>query len=509
MIRKEAKQLNFYSQLYHLIPENHILKLINSAISLSFINEMLESSYCKHFGRPAKEPEMMLKLLIIQNLYNLSDERLMADVRVNMAYLWFIGLNPDDPLPHPSLLAKFRTLRLKDIQMDEIMTQVVRQSVERGIIKSDNGASIDTTHILANTRKAVPERIMKQLAKKIFKSMEKTDYEIPDYKQIENHQEAKQVMKEYLTDAMENADERAVNEVKKAKEVLESPMFIEQKGIRSIVDKDARVGYKSKTDSFFGYKAEYTLTTEGRLITGVGVHQGAYVDGSDFSRHYNLLAKAGIKVNAFYGDKAYFKKEILDILKENNTAAYIPVNACCYRINEDLFNYNKDSDQWFCRQGNYTTSKKMKKTTYKDRGEFKYYEYEFKKEGCMVCPYREECLKSSKAKAKKLRIGLNTADYYEHSQFEKTEKFSEEYRKRSSIEWKNAELKRFHGLGRAKGYDLRSITLQVKLAALAVNLKRIAAIQSSISVDFSNFYIASKKFSVIFCSTYENIYSVP
>ena len=73
MLKNEPKQLSLYSTLYNRIPENHILKLINGAVDFSFINELLENSYCKYYGRPAKEPEMMSKLLIIQYLYNLSD----------------------------------------------------------------------------------------------------------------------------------------------------------------------------------------------------------------------------------------------------------------------------------------------------------------------------------------------------------------------------------------------------------------------------------------------------
>jgi len=54
-------------------------------------------------------------------------------------------------------------------------------------------------HIVANTIKKVPERIMKHLAKKIFKSIEKEhgeipagiNTEIPDYKAIEDHKEAR------------------------------------------------------------------------------------------------------------------------------------------------------------------------------------------------------------------------------------------------------------------------------------------------------------------------------
>ena len=59
---------------------------------------------------------------------------------------------------------------------------------------------------------------------------------------------------------------------------------------------------------------------------------------------------------------------------------------------------------------------------------------------------------------------------------QKTPEFQEKYKKRSAQEWKNAELKRFHGMTRAKGWGLKSITFQAKLTAIAVNLKRIAAL---------------------------------
>ena len=60
--------------------------------------------------------------------------------------------------------------------------------------------------------------------------------------------------------------------------------------------------------------------------------------------------------------------------------------------------------------------------------------------------------------------------------WQKKPEFLEKYKKLSAQEWKNGEMKRFHGLSRARGWGLRSILFQAKLTAIAVNLKRIAAI---------------------------------
>jgi len=482
VLRTGPKQLSLYSLLYDNIPENHILKTINNAIDLKFVNKLLESSYCRHYGRPAKEPEMMLRIQILKYLYNLSDEQLVQDLNVNLAYKWFIGLNPEEPLPEISLLTKFRTQRLQDISMDAIITEIVRQCVEKGIIQSKNGIVIDTTHIEANTRKKVPERIMKQLARNIFKAKEEQDYEIPDYTQIEDHQEAKRVMKEYLEEVIDQATqetgEEVIQAVEEAKEILASDLFIEQKGIRSLVDKDARVGYKSKTQSFYGYKAEISQTTDGSLITSITVEPGSYVDGSHFQEHLEGSLNAGLEVIGVYGDKAYFRPHILDMIKAKEAQAYIPVSASAYRINEGLYSYNKDSDQWFCVMGNATVKVKSKTRERKGKKK-KLLEYHFEIERCRNCPRRAECMGKSKRTGKLLSISINTPELYEYSQRAKTAEFLEEYRKRAKIEPKNAELKRFHGLDRAQGYGLRSIRIQAKLTALVVNLKRIARMVSA------------------------------
>ena len=475
MLKSEVHQLNFMSILYNKIPKNHILKLINSAISLNFINDLLKDSYCSNFGRPAKEPEMMMRILLLQKLYNLSDERVIEELSVNLAFMWFIGINPDDDIPHASLLSKFRTTRLQDIDLDEILCEIVKQCIKKKIIPENTGISDDATHIEANTIKKTPERIMKQLAKKIFKSVEREDYEIPDYKQIENPKEAKQVMKDYLETVIEENKEnpKAKKAIEEAQSVLNSPLFIEQKGIRSLVDKDARVGHKSRAENFYGYKAEYCLTSDGELITAMDVKDGANVDGKNFDELYKRTLKAGLKVDKFYGDKAYFKIKIIEKLEQEKIKIYIPTNPCSYRVDEELYSYNKDSDQWFCKNGNETIEVKAKTT--KGRTILN---YKFEKETCRTCPYRKECIGNKKIVRKVLSVGENAPKYYEYNQLNKTEEFKEEYKKRARIEGKNAEMKRFHGLARANGYGLVAVSKQAKLTAIAVNLKKIAKLIS-------------------------------
>jgi transposase/flagellar hook-basal body complex protein FliE len=321
MLRQEPKQSSFHSILYDKIPEKHTLKKISLVVDFSFINKLLEDSYCKDFGRPAKEPELMCKLLLLQHLYDLSDEQVINDGNLNLAYLYFLGVNPETLLPDSSLLSKFRTQRLGETTLDEMILEVVRQCVEKGIIKGKS-VSIDATHIEANTKKKTPERLMKHLGKKIIQTYEEETGqalndvpEAPDYKEIEDHNKAKAEMKTYLETVIDQVEKKTSTKesktnqvIQKSKEILEDPKFINQKGTRSIIDEDARVGRKSKTQDFYGYKTEFVMTTDERIITSVRTADGAYIDGGYAKEMLAETKKSGIILEEVYGDKAYFRK---------------------------------------------------------------------------------------------------------------------------------------------------------------------------------------------------------
>lgn len=374
MLRKDPKQMSFHSELYNKIPENHMLKKVSRVVNFSFINELLEETYCKNFGRPAKEPEMMCKLLFLQYIYNVSDEKMESEGNLNLIYLYFVGLNPEEFLPDKSLLSKFRVHRLGETTLDDIIKEIVRQCVEKGIVKGTS-VSIDATHIEANTIKKTPERLMKHLARKIIQTCEEEKGqklesvpEVPEYKEIEDHKEAKAVMKDYVETVIELVKQEPSNKqktddvIKKAKEIINDPKFINQKGTRSLVDEDARVGRKSKTQSFYGYKTEFVMTTDERIITSVRTADGSYTDGNYAKEMLEETKDSGIELEEVFGDKAYFRKSILDVIKEVKATPYIPVSFSVYRIDESKYTYNKDSDEWQCSQGNTTVNKKYYRT---------------------------------------------------------------------------------------------------------------------------------------------------
>ena len=68
MLKAKSSQLSFYgNHIYdRVIPEDHFLELLNKAGDFSFVNELCRDAYTPDFGRPPYGPEMMFKIIFLQ-----------------------------------------------------------------------------------------------------------------------------------------------------------------------------------------------------------------------------------------------------------------------------------------------------------------------------------------------------------------------------------------------------------------------------------------------------------
>ena len=93
-----------------MVPQNHMLRLIDKAIDWTFIYDLVEEKYCPNNGRPSMDPVMLIKIPFIQYLYGIKSMRqTIREIEVNVAYRWFLGLDMMDPVPH--FLYPFLSLR--------------------------------------------------------------------------------------------------------------------------------------------------------------------------------------------------------------------------------------------------------------------------------------------------------------------------------------------------------------------------------------------------------------
>jgi eukaryotic-like serine/threonine-protein kinase len=145
--------LFYYFRLEDQVPENHLLRLIEKHISFEFVRERLRNSY-RETGRPSIDPELLLRTLLIGYLYGITSERkLVEELRMHLAWRWFTGLGFDQEIPHHATFSKNRRGRFQESKLfEELFEQIVRQSVEVGLVKGKN-LSVDGSFVEANAAK--------------------------------------------------------------------------------------------------------------------------------------------------------------------------------------------------------------------------------------------------------------------------------------------------------------------------------------------------------------------
>jgi transposase len=80
--QKRNESLFYYFRLEEQIPDDHLLRLIDRYIDLSFVRERLKGFY-SWTGRPSIDPEVLLRWLLVSYLYGITSERrLLEEVRM-------------------------------------------------------------------------------------------------------------------------------------------------------------------------------------------------------------------------------------------------------------------------------------------------------------------------------------------------------------------------------------------------------------------------------------------
>ena len=238
--------LSPYQGLYDaIIPKDHILRRLKENIDFSFVNPMLKKQYCEHYGRPAKEPEKMFKLLFLKKIYDLSDERVISSAQTDMAYKYFLGMSPEDKMPDPSLLTKFRKTRITEDILEELLKETIQQAIKKGLVKSGT-IIVDATHVEAAVQaKSVPQ-VLRELTKNLRKEIYKYEYALserfPDKPSLEADVSEEigytYRLLENIREGVEQSGNQAIKELyQRIKELLDTDRI---RNIRSKDDEDAR-----------------------------------------------------------------------------------------------------------------------------------------------------------------------------------------------------------------------------------------------------------------------------
>jgi len=100
-------------------------------------------------GRPSIPPEQLLRALLLQVLYTVRSERLlMEELHYNLLFRWFVGVNMDDPVWHPTTFTKNRDRLLAGDVAAAFFDAVTAQARTAGLL-SDEHVTVDGTQLEA------------------------------------------------------------------------------------------------------------------------------------------------------------------------------------------------------------------------------------------------------------------------------------------------------------------------------------------------------------------------
>jgi transposase len=260
----------------------------------------------------------------------------------------------------------------------------------------------------------------------------------------------------------ENVEEKN-GEVQKKKEHVADKLV-------SLVDKDARHGSKSNAKTFTGYKGNVMKSEDG-FVTNINGTSGNTYDGDILVPLVDEKTENSSKPPKIAGDTHYGSAEnryqmslrgitiVAPIKEDFNPTGLLPQEK-----------FVLDNTGVVCPAGNRT----MISNHNEKNGTTTFY---FKKEVCQQCALKNQCTKQD---GRTITIVKHHELIKEAKEYNKTQNFKDDMRERAHIEPKHAEMKRFHGMARAKYWGLMKVNIQFIITAITVNVKRLANVIGSV-----------------------------
>lgn len=131
-----TRKKEFFAQIERLVPWSEWIALIQPCY------------YKGELGNKPYELELMLRIFLLQNLYDMADDKTVAEVIDSRAFSDFCGVDSSNQVPSGDTLGRFRNLLIRNGMQELLFKQVVAMLTERGLILK-KGTIVDSTIIEA------------------------------------------------------------------------------------------------------------------------------------------------------------------------------------------------------------------------------------------------------------------------------------------------------------------------------------------------------------------------
>lgn len=440
---KNREQIQFVS-IDDLVPQDHMLRLIDKAIDWSFIYDLVKDKYSQTTGRPSLNPVTLIKLPLIQYLYGIpSMRKTIKEIEVNIAYRWFLGIDLRDPVPHFTTFGKNYTRRFKDTDIfEQIFANILEQCFKYKLVDT-SVIFVDATHIkaCANSKKG-RKKIVKQEALFYKESLRK---EIDEDRERHN--------KKPLKDK-DDDDHHGTGNGGEEKQIKISD-----------VDPDSGWFHKGEHKSVFAYNAQTACDKNGWIL-GYTIHPGNHHDSKTFPELYKKLK--GFVPEMIVADAAYKTPAIAKLLLDDGIEPLLPYKRPMTKkgfFPKYDYVYDEEYDWYICP--NHCTLQYC--TTNRDG----YGEYKSCAQDCENCNYLSQCTESREHV--KLVTRHVWEDYLEQVEDIRYRIGNQEiYKQRKEcIERLFGTAKEYHGMRYTRMIGKARMQMKVGLTYACMNIKKL------------------------------------
>ena len=444
---KKRDQMQMFC-MEDLIPEDHLLRLIDKAIDWNFIYDLVEDKYCHDNGRPSMDPVMLIKIPFIQYLYGIRSMRqTIKEIEVNVAYRWFLGLDMLDKVPHFSTFGKNYSRRFKDTDLFEQIFSHILEECYKFRLVDPTEVFVDATHVKA---RANGHKMRKRIAKQ-----EALFYEDMLKKEINEDRAAHG--KKPLKDKDDDNTPSSANGSSKEKEIKEST-----------TDPDSGWFHKGEHKEVFAYAVETACDKHGWIL-GYTISPGNLHDSRTFKGLYDKISDIGI--NTLIADAGYKTPAIAKLLLDDGIKPLFP-----YKSPMTKDGFFKKSDFVYDEYYDYVICPNDQHLEYSTTNRDGYREYKSNGHICKGCPYLSQCTNSQNHV--KVFTRHIWEDYMETCEdIRHTLGMKDLYKKRKeTIERLFGTAKENHGFRYTQMYGKARMEMKVGMTFACLNLKKLARI---------------------------------
>jgi len=151
-MRRELGQLSLADGLVEGAGRNRQLERIAALVDWAAFAELLGGIYAAPVGRPSYGPLVLLRCLLLQQWYRLSDPGLEEALSDRLSFRRFVGLALADPVPDHSTLSRFRSELVRRGLSEPLLAELNRQLDARGLMVK-TGTLIDASLVEADGRR--------------------------------------------------------------------------------------------------------------------------------------------------------------------------------------------------------------------------------------------------------------------------------------------------------------------------------------------------------------------